>query len=230
MGGYCLNTYIVWFYRFRQHQLAPPIHVIEGLADLVQISLNSGELQGERYLVHLDNQSALDSLRSTRGVKDPKLNVLTLIRNHTVDPNAARPEERGARYLASEELARRKWSREPRRVQKEAGSLSSSTGTSSRPKIRNVRDLASEELTRRKRPGQLKRAQKTGNSCVRSFAGSTLLGTSLNEAECARLLAKGRKTKYTRFSPGHISETKASNEQVESVSGSFRNQRRDIGV
>ena len=87
MGGYCPNTGIAWFYRFSQHQLALPIHVLGSLADLVQISLNSGEIQGERYLAHLDNHSALGSLLSTRGVKYPKLNVLALLRTHALDLN-----------------------------------------------------------------------------------------------------------------------------------------------
>ena len=93
MGGYCPNTGIVWFYRFSQHQPALPIHVLEGLEGLAQISLNSGELQGERYLAHLDIQCALGSLRSTRGVEDTMLYVLALLRNHTLDLNVILAQE-----------------------------------------------------------------------------------------------------------------------------------------
>ena len=89
MVGYCPNTGIVWFYRSSQHQLALPIYVLECLADLGRIYLNSGELQGERYLAHLDNQSALGSLRSTRRVKDPNLNFLAILRNRALDLNVS---------------------------------------------------------------------------------------------------------------------------------------------
>ena len=93
MGGYCPSTGTVEFYRFSQHQLALPIHVLEGQADLVHMPLNSGELQGERYLANLDNPSALGSLRSTRGVKESKLNVLVQLRNPTLDLNSILAQE-----------------------------------------------------------------------------------------------------------------------------------------
>ena len=93
MGGYCPNYGIVWFYRFSQHQLALPMHVLEGLECLAQISLNSGEFQDERHLAYLDKQSDLGSLRSTRGVKDPMLNVLALLWNHALDPNGILAQE-----------------------------------------------------------------------------------------------------------------------------------------
>ena len=38
-------------------------------------------------MAHLNNQSDLVSSQSTRGVKDPKFNVLALLRNHALDLN-----------------------------------------------------------------------------------------------------------------------------------------------
>lgn len=86
MGGFCPQTCVVWFYQFdaKQRRLLP-IHIMEDLATVVQLSLNARGLAGRRYLAWEDNEAVVASIRGNQGVSDGRMNKIALLRNHIRD-------------------------------------------------------------------------------------------------------------------------------------------------
>ena len=102
MGGYIETLRVWWYYEFDDQELLRllKVHILEMLADVVQIALVGTLARGCRYRGWIDNQSSMFAIRGQNS-RDPKLMELLYVRHAILRREAVRPE--ASAYVASED-------------------------------------------------------------------------------------------------------------------------------
>ena len=101
MGGYVEKLRVWWYYEFDDQEVLRllKVHILEMLADVVQIALVGTLARGCRYRGWIDNQSSMFAIRGQNS-RDPKLIELLYVRHAILRREAVRPE--ASAYVASE--------------------------------------------------------------------------------------------------------------------------------
>ena len=102
MGGYVEKLRVWWYYEFDDQEVLRllKVHILEMLADVVQIALVGTLARGCRYRGWIDNQSSMFAIRGQNS-RDPKLMELLYVRHAILRREAVRPE--ASAYVASED-------------------------------------------------------------------------------------------------------------------------------
>ena len=102
MGGYIGKLRVWWHYEFEDQEVLHrlKVHILEMLADVVQVALVGTLARGCRYRGWIDNQSSMFAIRGQNS-RDPKLMELLYVRHAILRREAVRPE--ASAYVATED-------------------------------------------------------------------------------------------------------------------------------
>lgn len=85
MAGFSARTRVLWYYKFSQEHVDQlPIHILEAVAEILNLGMMAPCLKGEAALAFCDNMSWVTSLQYAKP-SDPRLRTLLILRQELAD-------------------------------------------------------------------------------------------------------------------------------------------------